>query len=142
MKFTFRRWRPRSLLLAWSVYWIGLVVVALGPAILALWRMSRQTGVHGSANAGMANGVLSANIVEAGRTTWAGSVSVLTLALLVAIPPLVLWLVWLAGSPRTNHAEEILRKNAKPRSELHAADPRIGIVETSSTSMRREREES
>jgi hypothetical protein len=144
MRFSLRRWRPRHLLLAWSAYWVGLVLVTLWPAIAAGWRMSQQVGGHGSVNAGMTDGILSANIVEAGQTTWAGSMSVLTLAFLVAVPPLLLWLAWLADSSRTNHAGGKAVKNEKTASELHAAEPRIGIIETStsSTSKRRAREES
>jgi len=144
MRFSFRRWRPRHLLLAWSAYWVGLVIVKLWPAIVAGWRMSQQAGAHGSANASMTDGILSANIVEAGHTTWGGSISVLTLAFLVAVPPLLLWLAWLADSSRTNHAGGNAVKNEKPASELHAAEPRIGIVDnpTSSTLKRRAREES
>jgi len=68
---------------------------------------------------------------------------VLTLAF-IAGPPLLLWLAWLAGSSRTNHAEGNAVKNQNTMRELHAAEPRIGIVEspTSSTLKRRAREES
>jgi hypothetical protein len=110
--------------------------------------MSQQPGGHGSANVSFANGTLTASIVEAGRTTWAGSIAILTLGLLVAVPPLLLWLVWLAGLPRTNNADEIDLKNEnlnneKRRSELHATEPRIGIIDSSSsTSKRRAREDS
>lgn len=143
MRLSFHRWRPRHLLLAWSAYWVALVLVALSPALIAAWRLSRQPDGHGSANLSFANGTLSANIVEAGRTTWAGSIAVLTLGLLVAVPPLFLWLVWLAGSPRTNNADEIELKNEKGRLELHATEPRIGIIDSSSsTSKRRAREDS
>jgi len=144
MTFSFRRWRPRHILLAWSAYWVGLVLVKLWPAIVAGWRMSQQAQSHGSANASMTDGILSANIIESGHTTWAGSISVLTLAFLIAGPPLLLWLAWLAGSSRTNHAEGKGVKNQKAVSELHEAETRIGIVEspTSSTLKRRAREES
>jgi hypothetical protein len=106
--------------------------------------MSQQTGGHGSVNASMNNGILSANIIEGGQTTWAGSISVLTLAFLLAVPPLLLWLAWLAGSSRTNHAGGKTVKNEKTPGELHAEEMRIGIVEssTSSTLKRRAREES
>jgi hypothetical protein len=144
MTFSFRRWRPRHILFAWSAYWVGLVLVQLWPAIVAGWRMSQQADSHESANASMTDGILSANIIEAGHTTWAGSISVLTLAFLIAGPPLLLLLAWLADSSRTNHAEGKAVKNDKKVSELHAAEPRIGIVEspTSSTLKRRAREES
>lgn len=144
MRLSFRRWRPSYMLLAWAAYWLGLVLVTLAPAIAAGWRMSQQPNGHGSASAGFSNGMLSATIIDSGRTVWAGSISVLTLALLVAVPPLFLWLVWLAGSPRTNNAGGMSVKNEQARSELDAAKPRIGIIDTSasSTSKRRAREES
>jgi hypothetical protein len=67
----------------------------------------------------------------------------LTLALLVALPPIVIWLVWLSGSSRTKHADDIAAGSRVTKRELSAAEPRIGIIETStSTLTRRAREES
>jgi hypothetical protein len=83
---------------------------------------------------------MTATITESGRTTWTGSVSFLTLVLLVTIPPLVLWLLWLAGSSRTNNADENAPKARATQSQLQAKDQRIGIIDTS-TSKRRAREE-
>lgn len=54
---------------------------------------------------------------------------------------LLLWQVWLFGTSRTNNADEIALKKETRRSELNATEPRIGIVDTS-TSKRRAREES
>jgi hypothetical protein len=143
MRLSFKRWKPSQLLLAWSAYWAGLVLVKLGPALLAGWRMSQHVDGHGSANANMGDGILSANIVDGGRTVWSGSISVLTLALLVALPPLLIWLVWLAAPSRTKHADEIATGSRKTERELSAAEPRIGIIEIStSTPTRRAREES
>jgi hypothetical protein len=143
MRLSFKRWKPSQLLLAWSAYWVGLVLVKLGPALLAGWRMSQKLDDHGSANANMGDGILSANIIDSGRTVWTGSVSVLTLSLLIAVPPLLMWLLWLAAPSRTKHADEIAAGSQRTKRELSAAEPRIGIIETStSTSTRRAREES
>jgi hypothetical protein len=144
MRLPFKRWRPAQLLLAWCAYWVGLVLVTLWPALVAGWRLSQQPNGHGNANAGFTNDVLTANIIDGGRTVWSGSTTLLTLALLVTLPPLFLWLVWLAGSARTNNAGPMGAKNAMTPSELHAADPRIGIIESSasSPSKRQAREES
>lgn len=144
MRLPFQRWRPSQLLLAWSAYWLGLVLVTLMPAFAAGWRISQQPHAHASANAGFNNDVLSATIIDGGRTVWTGSITLLSLTLLVAVPPLLLWLVWLAGSARTNNAGAVGSRNGNARSELRAADPRIGIIETStsSTSKRQAREES
>jgi hypothetical protein len=143
MRLSFKRWKPSQLLLAWSAYWVGLVLVKLGPALLAGWRMSQKVHGHGSANANIGDGILSANIIDNGRTVWTGSISVLTLSLLIAVPPLLMWLLWLAAPSRTKHADEIAAGSWKTKRELSAAEPRIGIIETStSTSTRRAREES
>lgn len=137
----FRRWRVHHLLLAWGAYWIGLILVTLWPAILAGWRLSQQPDGHGSAGASMADGILTANIAESGRATWSGSISFLSLVLLVTVPPLVLWLIWLAGASRTNNAGGDALDNRARQAELKATEPRIGITDTS-TSKRRAREES
>lgn len=110
---------------------------------MAAWQMS-QHDTHGSANAGVTDGMISATISESGHTMWSGSISFTHLVLLVAIPPLVLWIVWLLGTSRTNNAGEIGLKNRMGQRELNATEPRIGIIDTSSpsTSKRRVREES
>jgi hypothetical protein len=137
--FSLSRWRPRHLFLAWCAYWTGLVLVTLSPAISTLWRMSRP-GQHGSASAGFGDGRISATISDAGQTMWSGSISFLMLSLLVAIPPLLLWLAWLASSSRTNNADENALSTRAEQRQLQAKEPRIGIVDTS-TSKRRSREE-
>ena len=92
----------------------------------------------------VSDGIVSANMVDTGRTVWAGSVPFGHLVLLVAGPPLVIWLVWLIGAARTNNAGENALKNQTRARELGATEPRTGIIETSSTSTskRRTREES
>ncbi|MGH7604744.1 MAG: hypothetical protein ACRENK_12215 [Gemmatimonadaceae bacterium] len=134
-------WRPRNLLLSWCAYWLLLLVIGLSPAIVAGWRMSQQAHGTGSVNGSFGNGTLSATITQAGKTTWMGSISVLTLALLLAVPPLLLWLVWLVGASRTNNAEEAATIRGTEKKELYATDSRPGFIE-SSTSKRTTREES
>lgn len=103
-----------------------------------------QHDTHGSANGSVTDGIISANISESGQTMWSGSISFTHLVLLVAIPPLVLWIVWLLGTSRTNNAGEIEREKRMKQRGLNAPEPRIGIIDTSSssTSKRRVREES
>jgi hypothetical protein len=88
----------------------------------------------------MSNGILTATITEAGKTTWSGSIQFLTLTLLVTIPPLLLWLVWLMGPSRTINADGNALKARARQSELQATESRTGIVDTS-TPKRRAREE-
>jgi hypothetical protein len=140
MSSTNRWWRPRNLLVAWSAYWVGLILVKLSPAIAAGWRLSRQPQVHGDAGVSFGDGGIGAHIAQAGQTTWAGSVSFLSLVLLIAIPPLVLWFIWLIGASRTNNAEHTGVNAHKAQRNLYAADSRTEIID-SSTSKRRTREE-
>jgi hypothetical protein len=137
-----RRWRPRHLLLAWSAYWLGLILVTLWPAIVAAWRLSRAAA-QGSVNAGVTDGVLSATFVNAGQTVWTGSISLSTLGLLLALPPLALWLVWFVASSRTNNAGEIGPTSQSKPGELARSDRALGMTDSfSQTSIRQRREES
>jgi hypothetical protein len=135
------RWRPRHLLLAWGGYWIALVLVKLWPAIAAGWRMSQHAGEQKNVSVNLSNTIFSASVSEAGKAMWTGSISVLTLSLLVAGPPFLLWLAWLAASSRTNNADESALTSQKRQSELYPAESKTAIVDTS-TSKRRTREES
>jgi len=118
-------------------------MVILGPALAAGWRLSRP-GQHGSASFGVADGLISAAIVEGEKTLWSGSMTIVHLAMLATIPPLLLWLVWLASNSRTNNAGVKRLKNQATSRGLNASPPGIGIIDTTSTSTskRLEREES
>lgn len=140
MRHSLGRWRPRYLLLAWTAYWTGLALGTMWPAIAAGWRMAGQPNGHGSVSGGIADGIVSATITNSGKTVWAGSISLLTLSLLVTIPPLLLWLAWLVGSSRTNNADVSTLKAPARQSELYPRESRIGIVDTS-ISKRRARKE-
>jgi len=142
MIFSLRRWRPRHLLLAWSAYWLALILVTLWPAIAAGWRLSNENS-HGSATAGVGDGILSARIIESGQIVWTGSISFSTLALLLALPPLAIWLVWFLSSSRTNNAGEMGPTNRTKQRELVGSDRTPGVTESfSQTSIRQGREES
>ena len=55
--------------------------------------------------------------------------------------PDIFWLISLAVSSRTNNADEMAMKNRIEQRELNATEPRIGIIDNS-TSKRRAREDS
>ena len=106
MAFSLNRWKPRHLLLSWIGYWAALVLVTLGPAISAIWRVSQLSGDKGNVSASMGNDVVSLTVTEAGALVWGGSAHLLTIVLFVALPPLVLWALWArARSPRSRAAE-------------------------------------
>jgi len=102
----FARWRPRHLFISWMVYWVALVCAGLGPAVPALWRATRP-GTRGEISANYGDGLLSLTVQQAGQTTWSGSVSMLTAALWFAIPPLLLWVLWLVSRPRLRRVEMV-----------------------------------
>ena len=89
------RWSPRRLLLAWIGYWLVLLVVALGPAVVAALPVILDENGHGSINASFGNGVLSLNILRGTTTVWHGEASLLSVALWIGLPPLALWLAWM-----------------------------------------------
>jgi hypothetical protein len=95
MAFSLSRWKARHLLGAWVVYWIALVAVKLGPAIVSALRvMNAPEGDHGTINAGMGDGAFNVAITGNG-VHWAGSASVMSVVLWLCGPPLLLWLLWL-----------------------------------------------
>ena len=136
-----RQFRVRNLLLAWSAYWLALIAVGLAPAIAAIWRMSQTEHGKGSVNGGMTDGIISASVAQNGVTTWTGSISLLALTLLVALPPLVMWAIFLLTAPRTINAEKSSFGDGPAFAELNAGEP--GFFRSSaSTSKRGSREES
>lgn len=128
-----RRFRVRNLFLAWSAYWLGLIVVGLSPAILAIWRMSRLPG--GQINAAFGDQGLTATVLQNGITTYSGSISFLTLILLIALPPLVMWALFL-WTTRTRDAGEIERGEQPSAAALNEGTRDTHVARPSSTTSR------
>jgi hypothetical protein len=96
--FTFlRSWSAGKLFASWIAYWVVLIAVGLGPASAAIWRVSRAAGEKGSVALSFGDGVFSLKAINAGATVYSGSIHVLPLTLLVAGPPLLIWLAWFAS---------------------------------------------
>jgi len=110
MRFRLAEWRPGHLVAAWCVYWLGLVLWGLGPALPALWRATRPDA-HGSVSASVGDGVARLTVVYQAVTTWTGQVPVGELALWVGVPPLLLWALWLrarsSGRRRLGEADRV-----------------------------------
>ena len=104
MGFSLRRWRPGHLLIAWGVYWLVLLLVGLGPELLAIWRVISHPDAHGNITAGITNGVFELAITASDGTVVERSISLLSMLLWVAGPPLLLWLAWLLTRPRRTEA--------------------------------------
>lgn len=133
-----RRFRVRNLLLAWSTYWLALIAVGLTPAIAAIWRVSQLPPGRGSVNAGVSDRGLSATVLQDGVATYKGSISLLAVTLLIALPPLVMWAVFLFSS-RTIDAGGRDLVDQPDITSLNAGDAEI-FRSSSSTSKRRSRE--
>lgn len=94
--FSLSRWRPAHLFLSWLVYWVALVAVTLGPAVPAILRATAPRA-KGEISASFGDSALSLIVKQSGQITWSGSVHTLTAVLWVAVPPLILWALWVAG---------------------------------------------
>lgn len=105
MALSLSRWRPRHLLLAWLAYWLLLIVtLARAPLVAALTALRAPEG-HGTMSAAMANSVLTFS-VKTDALAWSGSASLTSIALWIAVPPLVLWALWMATRTRHIAAQE------------------------------------
>jgi hypothetical protein len=101
------RWKPRHLLAAWSAYWAGLALVTLGPAALAILRVTVPEGAKGSVAANFGDAGLELIVKTGEVTTWVGHASVVSIALWLAAPPLLLWIAWLATRPAPHHEAQL-----------------------------------
>ncbi len=105
-----RRWRLRSLFTSWIVYWILLVIVKLGPPIAAIWRATRSGGPKGTASVNLSFSKFKFLLdVTSPTVHWSGSAHLLEIAAWIAVPPLLLWLVWMTQQSRPVITEDELR---------------------------------
>lgn len=103
--FSLGRWRPRHLLFAWIAYWVVLLLVALGPAIVAALPVIGDEKGHGSINASFGSAGFSLTILRGSATVWQREASLLSIALWIAGPPLLLWLAWMWRRARETTTE-------------------------------------
>jgi hypothetical protein len=85
--------------MAWSAYWVALALWGIGTALPTIWRLTRPES-HGSTSLSFGNGAFHFIVLEGTTTVWRGDIGLQTLALLVAIPPLALWMLWLLAAHR------------------------------------------
>jgi hypothetical protein len=98
-----RHWSPRALFLSWGLYWLALLAIGLARIAPPIWRATHgPTGTTSAVNLSFSNTIASLTVTQAGQTTWTGSISLITMALWVAVPPLVLWMLWAATRPRVD----------------------------------------
>lgn len=100
MGFSFRRWRPGHLLVAWSAYWLLLLLVGFRRELTAIWHLTSEPDTHGKIAAGITDGMFQLTIAGTDGTVLERSISLMTMLLWVAGPPFLLWIVWLLTRPR------------------------------------------
>jgi len=90
-----RRWRAKHLLIAWIVYWVALIVISLRSALAAAARAVSGPPGHGSIGASVENSNFILKVTTDGQI-WTSTTSLTAMALWLAGPPLLLFLLWLA----------------------------------------------
>ena len=94
MAISFSRWRARHLLVAWTVYWVALVLFGARAAVAAVTRaLNAPTGL-GSISASVENGMFVLKVTSPAEV-WHGATSLSAMALWFAGPPLLLFVLWL-----------------------------------------------
>jgi hypothetical protein len=64
MRWSLSRLRPLHIALLSTAYWVGLIVVKLGAAIVAAWQVSHLPPNHGTITAGFENLLLRLTITR------------------------------------------------------------------------------
>ncbi|MEO8336172.1 MAG: hypothetical protein ABI664_14430 [bacterium] len=105
--FGLSQWKPLQLLAAWSTYWAGLFLVTLGPAMLAILRVTVPAGAKGSVSAGFGDSAFNLIVKSGDATVWSGTAQAVAITLWIAAPPLLLWLGWLAARPARHRLDGI-----------------------------------
>lgn len=114
-----RRWHAAHLFGAWVAYWVLLVLVALGRPLLLVRRIAALPEGRSSASASFGNGGFDARMIADGATLWHGHASYGAVVLWVVLPPLLLWLLWVALRPSRADAP------VPPPRELGAGEPAL-----------------
>ncbi|MEP7066892.1 MAG: hypothetical protein ABI889_12720 [Gemmatimonadota bacterium] len=99
MAFSIRRLGTGHLLGAWGAYWAGLAGVTLAPFARWVWDLNRIPGQHGSASLSIRDAGVTLTALKDNVTVYSGVAPLWQVALWIAVPPLLLWLAWLALRP-------------------------------------------
>jgi hypothetical protein len=112
MAFSIRRLGVGHLLGAWGAYWVGLAGVTLGPFATWIWELNRIPGSHGSASLSVGDAGVSLIALRDNVTVWTGIAPLSQVALWITVPPLVIWLAWLALRPSRSRGDSVLHAPA------------------------------
>lgn len=118
-----RRMRPGALLASWVGYWSILGITTLSRPIAIAWSITRPDA-KGSISAGFVNTMLNVKMEAGGATVYSSEVSLWTLALWIAGPPLALWLVWVLTRPsREDSRVQVTPEPGRLREGMGGAAP-------------------
>jgi LmbE family N-acetylglucosaminyl deacetylase len=97
-----QRWKAGTLLGAWIAYWVALIGVSIGPGLLEAWRLTRGPDPHLTMSASFDAGRLLLTVKNAVGTSggWSLDASIANVLAWIAVPPLLLWVLWLVSRPR------------------------------------------
>jgi hypothetical protein len=102
--------RKRSfggLLVSWLAYWAIVFAIKLGPALAAIWRVTRApNGDQGNIAASFSGAVLSLVVKLENQVQWSGAAHVGVIAAWIGVGPLVLWALWMLLAARAAAAAE------------------------------------
>jgi hypothetical protein len=114
MRLALSRWRQRFVVLGCAIYATVVTLITFAPALLAGWRISRPDAGHGVISVS-ADNTLMLHITMTSKHTpnWSGSINLGVLLLWLLGPPLLLWVIWLAGNP-SRTATTIPLDNTQP----------------------------
>lgn len=107
-----RRWTVAHLVGASASYWLGLAAATLTPFARAVISVAGLGGERGAASASLGDAGATLTVLKDGATIYAATAPVLDVALWLAVPPLALWMLWLAFRPSHDSA-----------SAMHASPP-------------------
>jgi hypothetical protein len=100
-----RRLRPRHLFAAWGTWWL-ILLLQLTPAFIAIWKALNAGTGKGEFGISFDNGVIKLGVSVASQAIYSGSISFLNLVLLVGLPPLAMWLIWVSVRRAPERARE------------------------------------
>jgi hypothetical protein len=95
-----RRWTAGQLFGVWAAYWAFLVASFLARPALLVGRIRALPPGHAQANLGFGDGGLDGRILIDGVTAWHAHTSYGAMMFWIIVPPLLLWLAWVAVHPR------------------------------------------
>lgn len=93
-----RKWRLWHLVVSWLTYWVAIIAIKLGGGIAAAWRIATRGPNDGESGINFnwaTESGLHLEVTRAGAKVWEGTTSIAAAVGWAAIPPLLLWLLWL-----------------------------------------------